>query len=111
MISVGIVLVFGGYSVGSWGWVLVQGYDVSFKQWVDPFNPLTTWPQPNSVPVGQILPGSAPTSSASSGTGTTGTSGNTVASGAISEATGGGTASLGTKLKTAIGDLLRGAGL
>jgi len=39
MVAVGFALVWAGYTVGIWGWLLVGGYDVSFA---DCF--AMTWP-------------------------------------------------------------------
>jgi hypothetical protein len=39
MIPVGVALVFGGYTVGIWGYCLVKGYDVGFRQLF-----ASTWP-------------------------------------------------------------------
>jgi hypothetical protein len=53
-----ILVVFAGYSVASWGHVLLKGYDIGFIQWVNPFSPYT-WPEsgdPATVPKGQVLP-------------------------------------------------------
>lgn len=40
MIAVGMALVFGGYSIGLYGWILVRGYDIRFT---DLFN-RQPWP-------------------------------------------------------------------
>ena len=65
--TVGIVVIYLGYTFASYGVVLLRGYDITLKQWIDPVHPLTTWPAPNSVPPGQVFPGAE---SASQGTGT-----------------------------------------
>jgi hypothetical protein len=60
-----ILVVFGGYTVASYGWILLQGYDITFKQWIDPLHPLTTWPAKGSVTAGSVFPtGAAATTSA-----------------------------------------------
>lgn len=45
MVVVGMALMFGAYSVGVWGYCLVRGYDVSFR---DCFR--TRWPGAQVVP-------------------------------------------------------------
>ena len=59
MLALGIVFVFAGYSVGSWGWCLVKGYDIPLRQWVSPLHPFT-WPQgdPPLIPATQVWPSS-----------------------------------------------------
>lgn len=59
MIAIVMLVVWGGYGLTTWGWILVKGYDVSFAQW---FNPVKRfeWPQgkPPMIPANQIFPGS-----------------------------------------------------
>ena len=58
MLPIGMVLTFVGYGIGSWGYVLVKGYNISLRQW---FSPLHPWQGPldkaGMVPQGQIFPG------------------------------------------------------
>lgn len=57
--TVALLVIFGGYTVGSYGWVLLKGYDITFKEWVDPLHPYT-WPssgKPGAIPPGQVFPG------------------------------------------------------
>lgn len=60
MISLGIVLIFGGYSVASYGYVLVRGWDITATQWWSPVHPWTWQGDPKTVPPGQIMPGATP---------------------------------------------------
>lgn len=59
MIPLGMGLMWAGYAAGLYGWVLIRGYDVSFKQLVAPSGyikaPLKDWPK---IPAGYtgILP-------------------------------------------------------
>lgn len=56
--TVAIVGIFAGYTVASYGWILLKGYDITFKQWVNPLNPFT-WPasgNPPTVPAGSVFP-------------------------------------------------------
>ena len=41
--TAGIVVIFAGYSVASYGVILVKGWDVPWRRWVNPLNPWT-WP-------------------------------------------------------------------
>lgn len=67
MLPVSMLLTFAGYGVGSYGWVLVKGYDISIRQWFSPLNPWT-WPAPGHntprVPKGHIWPPGQAASSA-----------------------------------------------
>jgi hypothetical protein len=57
MVAVGMLLVWGGYSVGLWGWCLFRDYDVTFGQLVSPTHPYPgPWP-PAKIPAGQTWPG------------------------------------------------------
>ena len=47
MLPVAILVLWGAYSVGSWGYVLVKGYNITYKEWVNPLNPYSGgWPPP-----------------------------------------------------------------
>lgn len=52
-----IIMIFAGYTVGSYGWVLLKGYDITFKEWV---NPLAPYQYPSgsvpTVPKGHVFP-------------------------------------------------------
>jgi hypothetical protein len=79
MIGLVAVVFWSGYSMASWGWCLIEGYDVPLTAWINPLHPYT-WPaggNPGYVRKGQIFPGGSPgtastttSSSASSGTAT-----------------------------------------
>lgn len=57
--TAGIFLIFAGYTVASYGVVLLKGWDIPWRQWV---NPLDAWQWPGSAsdipktPATQILP-------------------------------------------------------
>jgi hypothetical protein len=54
-----IVVMFAGYTIGSYGWILIKGYDVPWRRWVNPLDPWT-WPKGADipkVPAGHLLPG------------------------------------------------------
>ena len=57
MLAAGIVVTWFGYAVTSWGYCLIRGYNVTFRQWVSPLNPYQ-WPQggPEKIPDTQLLP-------------------------------------------------------
>lgn len=41
--TAGLLVMFAGYTVGSYGLVLLRGWDIPFRRWVNPLNPWT-WP-------------------------------------------------------------------
>lgn len=56
MKGISIVLAAVAYTVGTWGYILVKGYNVTLTQWVTPFHPYDgAWP-PKCVPSGFIFP-------------------------------------------------------
>lgn len=58
MVMIGIIGVFAGYTVTSYGWVLIRGWNITFKQWVSPLNPyIWTGSDPGTIPDGQIFAG------------------------------------------------------
>jgi hypothetical protein len=62
-----MVLIWGGWSLGLFGWCLLRDYDVTLGQLVSPTHPYRgAWP-PAKIPPGQIWPGGAPGSQASAG--------------------------------------------
>jgi len=63
--TVPIIILFGAYTVGSYGWILLKGYNITFKDWVNPLNPYR-WPggTPGLVPAGQVFPSKASATSA-----------------------------------------------
>jgi hypothetical protein len=63
-----MVLAWFGWSVSSWGYCLLKGYDVKFTDWINPVHPYEGWPPPQ-MPADQIIPGGT---SGTSGTAATG---------------------------------------
>jgi hypothetical protein len=59
VIAIGVVLVWAGYGVGSYGWVLIKGYNIPVRQWFSPIHPWQ-WPAAGAtvptVPLGHIFP-------------------------------------------------------
>lgn len=64
MFPIAAVLVWAGYAVSSWGYVLVKGWDISLREWVSPLHPYRFSGTPAKLPDTVILPGQ---SSATSG--------------------------------------------
>jgi hypothetical protein len=62
MVVIGFGLVWWGYLELMYGWALLKGWDVTWKQLANPLNPYQ-WPvppaQPPIIPNTQILPGAA----------------------------------------------------
>ena len=56
MKAVTIALALAAYTVGTWGYVLIKGYNITLREWVTPLHPYAgTWP-PKCVPPGFIFP-------------------------------------------------------
>ena len=57
MLAVGIVVTWLGYAVGSYGYVLVRGWDIPVRAWFSPLNPYQ-WPPggPGTIPDSQLFP-------------------------------------------------------
>ena len=59
MVAIGFLVIWGGYSLGLFGWTLFRDYDVTFGQLVNPVHPYRgKWP-PAKIPDTQIWPGGA----------------------------------------------------
>ena len=48
-----IIAIFAGYTVASYGVILVKGWDVPWRKWINPVDP---WQWPASGPVPKIPP-------------------------------------------------------
>lgn len=58
MIAIGLGLAWGGYAVAFYGYCLIRGYNITFKQIASPVSWYSgTWPPTGKVPASQILPG------------------------------------------------------
>lgn len=59
MLTFGMVVVFGAYTVSSYGWVLLKGWDIPFRSWISPLNPYQ-WPadgtEPPAIPPASLFP-------------------------------------------------------
>lgn len=71
MLVLGMAFTFAAYSVGSYGWVLIKGFNITPRQWWSPLHPYT-WPPggtPDPIPDTQLWPAAASQGgTASSGT-------------------------------------------
>ena len=58
MPAIGMGIIWGGWTLGLWGWCLIRGYDVSLGQLVNPVHQLD-WKTAiaNQIPNTQIVPG------------------------------------------------------
>jgi hypothetical protein len=54
-----ILVVFAGYAVASYGYVLLRGWDISWKQWIDPLDAYVWAGTPGFIPAGQVFPNQA----------------------------------------------------
>ena len=74
MVAVGMLLIWGGYSVGLWGWCLLRDYDLTFGQLTSPVHPYSgKWP-PAKIPGTQIWPSGAAAAKTASQVGASGVS-------------------------------------
>jgi hypothetical protein len=69
----GIIIMFAGYAVASYGVVLLRGWNIPWRGWVDPLH-AWTWPAdgsaPPPIPPTQVWPDSARTATLAAGTAT-----------------------------------------
>lgn len=57
MLPLGMMLMFAGYGVGSWGYLLVRGDNITLREWFSPLTPFTGPLDANGkVPQGSLLP-------------------------------------------------------
>lgn len=69
MPAVGMGIVWFGYSLASWGYLMMRGYPVKFTDWINPLHPdkFNSWPPAGSIPTNQILPSWTATGTAAEG--------------------------------------------
>ena len=66
MKAAGIILFAVGYTLGSWGYLLIKGYNITLREWVTPLHPFTgTLDSKGFVPPGHIFPTSSAAASGS----------------------------------------------
>ena len=57
MLPLGLILGSIGYGVGTWGYILVKGYNITLREWFSPLHPFTGALDSNgTVPKGSIFP-------------------------------------------------------
>ena len=60
MLVLGFALLWGGYDVMTWGYVLIRGWNIKFLTWSNPIHPYI-WPKdgtnPPLIPQGRTWPG------------------------------------------------------
>jgi hypothetical protein len=58
MAAVGMIVLWGGYSIALWGYCLIRGYDITFTQLVKPSGYYAgPWPPAGTIAAGSVLPG------------------------------------------------------
>jgi hypothetical protein len=72
--AAGLLVAWLGYGLGSYGYVLVRGWNIPARQWFNPLDPYQ-WPAKGgtvpTVPAGQTFPGKAATSATTASAQTT----------------------------------------
>lgn len=57
-----MVVTYVGYSIGSWGYVLLKGYNITLREWFSPLSPYQ-WPPAGTpipvIPKGRLWPTAA----------------------------------------------------
>ncbi len=74
MLVLGMAFIFTGYSVSSYGVILLKGWDIPFRSWISPLNPWQ-WPAGGAVPLipaTRLFPTSTPSAAANVGGGSAG---------------------------------------
>ena len=57
MLPLGMIITLAGYGFGTWGWVLVRGYNITFRQWWSPLHPYQgSLSSAGTVPPGSLFP-------------------------------------------------------
>ena len=70
MLPLGLGLGFAGYGLGTWGYILVKGYNITLREWFSPLHPFTGALDSNgTVPQGSVFPTSGKGSGGGSGAG------------------------------------------
>jgi hypothetical protein len=68
MKAAGLGLAFVAYTIGTWGFILVKGYNITLRQWVTPLHPFTgPLASAGTVPQGNLFPGKPSTAAAKGG--------------------------------------------
>lgn len=57
MLPVGMVLIVTAYGLGTWGYILVRGENITLREWFSPLHPFTGALDSNGkVPGGSVFP-------------------------------------------------------
>lgn len=56
MIVLGFAAFWGFYGIGTWGWILVKGYNITLTEWFNPAKPYMWSGTPGMVPAGSVFP-------------------------------------------------------
>lgn len=56
MVAVGFFGLWAFYGLGTWGWCLIKGYNITFGQWFNPVKPFMWNGAPEMVPAGSVFP-------------------------------------------------------
>ena len=56
MIFLGVWGLWFSYTLGSWGWCLNRGYNITLREWVSPLNPFDWSAGVKYIPCGQVFP-------------------------------------------------------
>jgi len=60
MLAAGLILGWAAYGLGSWGYILIRGWNIPFTAWFSPLNPYQFPPGgPVPIPDTQLFPGGA----------------------------------------------------
>jgi hypothetical protein len=54
-----MAVLFAGYTIGSYGWILLKGWNITFRSWISPLNPYRGFEKgttPLCVPPGSVFP-------------------------------------------------------
>jgi hypothetical protein len=66
MLFLGMGITWAGYAVMSYGYVLIKGWNITFREWVSPLNTYQ-WPpsgaNPPTIPQGRVWPKPGPSQS------------------------------------------------
>jgi hypothetical protein len=56
-VTAGLIALFAGYTVASYGVILLRGYDIPWREWINPLNPYR-WPKGPvpKIPGSRVLP-------------------------------------------------------
>jgi hypothetical protein len=58
--TIAILIMFAGYTIGTYGIVLLRDYNITWKQWINPLNPWI-WSNPvPRIPAGKLWPSPGP---------------------------------------------------